>query len=401
MPKTFFGLGPTVGTYAERVALVSPEIGQLFYQTDTDEYLEYSAFNGSNRWVQAAPRANKNFVINGGMGVAQRGVTSAGSTTGGYLTCDRWTGAISSLGTWTNTQENDAPVGIGKSWKWLCTTADASPAAADFALVRQGVEGQNLQTLLKGTAAAKLCNVSFWVKSNVVGTYVLYLNDNVNTRIICGSYSISSVNTWEYKTVTLAGDTVGALTNSNVVGIYLSFGLAFGSNYTSAPLQTSWSTGQTGLGTGQVNVAAAVNNYWQITGVQWEVGSAPSEFEFETFETTLRKCQRYFCKTFSYGTVPASNAGQPGSLLFPKASTTAAGGAYAQTWRFPVEMRDAPNPITTYSPSAAGANFFDEAGGAVLVAVGQIGTGGVFVYNSGAAVVGRNAVIHVTAQSEL
>jgi hypothetical protein len=146
---------------------------------------------------------------------------------------------------------------------------------------------------------------------------------------------------------------------------------------------------------------AGASDYYDVTGVQLEAASAPSDFEFEDFGTTLRKCQRYFCKTFSYITIPASSAGQNGSLIFPKASTTAAGGAYAQTWRFPVEMRAAPNPVTTYSPSTAGANFFDEAGAAVVAATGQVGSGGVFIYNSGAAVVGRNAVIHATASAEL
>ena len=238
--------------------------------------------------------AFRNLIINGGMSVAQRGTSTASNTTGGYLTCDRWQGAIQALGTWTNTQESDGPAGFGKSWKWLCTTADASPAASDFALVRQGVEGQNLQQLLKGSASAKSSTVSFWVKSNVTGTYIVYLNDNVNSRLIAASYTISASATWERKTVTFAGDTTGALTNDSSAGIYLSFLLGVGSNYTSSSLQTSWSTGQTGLGTGQVNVAAATNNYWQVTGVQLEAGPVATPFEFEPFETTLRKCMRYY-----------------------------------------------------------------------------------------------------------
>lgn len=238
----------------------------------------------------------RNLIINGGMNVAQRGTSTASNTTGGYLTCDRWQGAISALGTWTNTQESDGPIGINKSWKWLCTTADASPAAADYMLVRQAIEGQNLQQLLKGSASAKSCTVSFWVKSNKIGTYIVYLNDDANGRIICASYTISVSATWEYKTVTFVGDTSGALNNTSSTGIWLSFTLGVGSNYTGSSLQTSWSTGQTGLGTGQVNVAAAVNNFWQVTGVQLEVGSVATPFEFEPFETTLRKCQRYFQK---------------------------------------------------------------------------------------------------------
>jgi hypothetical protein len=252
--------------------------------------------------------AFRNLIINGGMSVAQRGTSTASNTTGGYLTCDRWQGAIQALGTWTNTQESDGPAGFGKSWKWLCTTADASPAASDFALVRQGIEGQNLQQLLKGSASAKSSTVSFWVKSNVTGTYIVYLNDDANGRVICASYTISATATWERKTVTFVGDTTGVIGNNANAGIWLSFLLGVGSNFTSSSLQTSWGTGQTGLGTGQVNVAAATSNYWQVTGVQLEAGSVATPFEFEPYETTMRKCQRYYQKTdYFQGTSGGAN----------------------------------------------------------------------------------------------
>ena len=302
---SIFTSGHEVVTSSTKPA--SPSVGQLIYCTDTDEYLKYVSYGGANRWMQVDVKPNRNVIINSGMNVAQRGTSTASNTTGGYLTCDRWQGAINTLGTWTNTQESDGPIGINKSWKWLCTTADASPAAADYMIVRQAIEGQNLQQLLKGSASAKSCTVSFWVKSNKIGTYIVYLNDDANGRVICASYTISVSATWEYKTVTFVGDTSGVLNNTSSAGLWLSFTLGVGSNYTSSSLQTSWSTGQTGLGTGQVNVAAATSNYWQVTGVQLEIGSAPSEFEFEPFETTLRKCQRYYEKSYTYTDAPGTN----------------------------------------------------------------------------------------------
>jgi hypothetical protein len=176
----------------------------------------------------------------------------------------------------------------------------------------------------------------------VTGTYIVYLNNNPNGRIIAATYTISASATWERKTVTFAGDTTGAITNDASAGIYLSFGLGFGSNYTSAALQTSWSTGQTGLGTGQVNVAAAVSNYWQITGVQWEVGSVATPFEFEPFETTFRKCQRYFSKSTpitqtTFTTLAADSNMNSGCCWIT--SSTNGGGVRIP---FPVEMRAVP-----------------------------------------------------------
>ena len=274
--------------------------------------------------------AYRNVIINGGMSVAQRGTSTASIASANYYTCDRWKADINTLGTWTNTQESDGPAGFGKSWKWLCTTADASPAAADYMIVRQAVEGQNLQQLLKGSASAKSSTVSFWVKSNVTGTYIIYLNDDANGRVICASYTISASATWERKTVTFVGDTSGVLGNTSSAGIWLSFLLGIGSNSTSAPLQTSWSTGVTGLGTGQVNVAAATNNYWQVTGVQWEVGAVATPFEFEPFETTLRKCQRYFIRL-------VSGNNQTVSVGFANSSTT-----FYTLLYFPNTMRQAP-----------------------------------------------------------
>jgi hypothetical protein len=339
--------------------------------------------------------AFRNLIINGGMSVAQRGTSTASNTTGGYLTCDRWQGAIQSLGTWTNTQESDGPAGFGKSWKWLCTTADASPAASDYMLVRQGIEGQNLQQLLKGSASAKSSTVSFWVKSNVTGTYIVYLND-VNGRIICASYTISVSATWERKTVTFVGDTSGAITNDSNAGIYLSFALALGSNYTSGPLQTSWSTGQTGLGTGQTNLAAATSNYWQITGVQWEVGSVATPFEFEPFETTLRKCQRYFQKSFAPETTPAQNISTNAPLY---ATSAAADGNYRTPVPFITEMRAIPTTITTYNGYAANSSWRIVGGTSDRAVTANADSSRTFhVYQN---VTGSTLVGHWTASAEL
>ena len=182
----------------------------------------------------AHPPTFKNLIINGAMQVAQRGTSVTGVTSGGYLTADRWFSAVDTQGTWTKSVENDAPTGSGfrKSLKMLCTTADASPAAGDALNVQHRFEGQNLQHIKKGTAAAEQLTVSFWVKSNVTGTYIAEFYDGNNTRQVSKSYTISASGTWEKKTITIPAYTTGSFNNDNALSVYLLFWRGAGSNHT-------------------------------------------------------------------------------------------------------------------------------------------------------------------------
>lgn len=239
---------------------------------------------------------SRNLLYNGAMQVAQRGTSTASITASGYYTADRWLFAVSSAGTWTESVENDAPTGSGfrKSTKLLCTTADASLAAGDLALFLQILEGQDLQALRKGTSQTQPVTVSFWVKSNVTGTYILDIFDSTNTRGISRSYTVSSAGAWEFKTITFPGDTVGTLNNDNAGSLNFRWWLAAGSSYQSGTLQTSWAASSSSVAVGQVNVASATNNYWQVTGVQLNVGSVAAPFEFKPYGQELRECQRYY-----------------------------------------------------------------------------------------------------------
>lgn len=255
--------------------------------------------------------AFRNVIINGGMSVAQRNTSVASITTGGYYTADRWNlGTDGTFGTWTQSVENDAPTGSGlrKSLKMLCTVARASLSANDALVFEQKLEGQNVQHFVKGTSSAKAMTVSFWVKSNVTGLYAVRLRDDTNSRHICATYTISSSGTWEKKTVTFVGDSTGIINNDNASGLVMQFWLVAGSTYAGGTLATSWATiNNANCAVGQTNTASAINNYWQITGVQLEAGSVATPFEFEPFETTFRKCQRYYEKSYSYSVVPGTN----------------------------------------------------------------------------------------------
>ena len=239
----------------------------------------------------------RNIIINGDMSLAQRSASETGVNTTGYYTVDRFKLTNASAGTWTQSQSTDVPTGQGfaTSLKMDCTSADASPSSGDVLILQQLIEGQNLQYLKKGTANAESLTLSFWVKSNKTGTYICELRDVDNNRTISKSYTISSANTWEKKTITFDGDTTGAFGNDNAESLRCSFYLNAGSDYTSGTLQTSWS-GRTNANraVGQVNLADSTSNEFYITGVQLEAGTSASDFQFLPVDVNLRRCERYY-----------------------------------------------------------------------------------------------------------
>jgi len=241
--------------------------------------------------------AFKNIVINGDMSIAQRGTSASSVASNGYHSCDRWRYAESSSAVVTISQATDVPTGQGfaKSFKVDCTTADASLGAAEYVLLQQKIEGQNLQYLKKGTSSAESLTLSFWVKSTKTGTFIAMLYDRDNTRQIAKSYTVSSSDTWEKKTITFAGDTSGTLDNDNASSLELWLWLGVGSNYSSGTLATSWETETAAnQAVGQVNAVDSTSNNFLITGVQLEAGTTASDFEFLPVDVNLKRCYRYY-----------------------------------------------------------------------------------------------------------
>jgi hypothetical protein len=240
--------------------------------------------------------SNRNLIINGAMQVAQRGTSVTGVTTNGYRTCDRMEINVSNLGTYTLTQESDGPDGFSNSLKIDCTTADASPASSDYVFLAHKIEGQNLQHLKKGTANALPVTVSFWVKSNMTGTYQFNARDNDNVRYVSATYTVNAADTWEYKTLTLAGDTTGALDNDANESLKLEWWLDSGSNFNSGSTNTSWAAASNANRNSSttVNIGDSTSNYFQITGVQLEVGDTATPFEHRSYGDELARCQRYY-----------------------------------------------------------------------------------------------------------
>ena len=244
--------------------------------------------------------AFKNIIINGDMSIAQRGTSTTGiGTSNGYFSCDRWKTGTSGTNTlrFTQSQSTDVPSGQGFpfSLKMDCTTADASLSSGDRIEISPRFEGQNLQYLKKGTSSAESLTLSFWVKSNKTGTYIVELFDTNNTRQISQAYTIDSASTWEKKTLTFAGDTTGVFTNDNNASLQVSWFLATGSNMTSGTLSTTWTSNtNANRAVGQVNLADSTSNEWYITGVQLEAGTSASDFEFLPYDVNKRRCLRYY-----------------------------------------------------------------------------------------------------------
>jgi len=241
----------------------------------------------------------RNIIINGDMSIAQRSTSETNVSTG-YKTCDRW--RISrGAGQITMSQDTDVPTGQGfaKSLKFLEASSGANPGASDVNLITQRIEGQNLQYLLKGTSSAKSLTLSFWIKASVTGTYIAHLTDDDNSRFISKAYTVSSANTWEYKTVTFPPDTTGAFANDNGRSLDVELYFGAGSNFTSGTLNTTWNSyTAANQAVGQVNALASANDYVQFTGIQLEAGTSASDFEFLPHDVNEDRCLRY-CEVYT------------------------------------------------------------------------------------------------------
>jgi len=248
--------------------------------------------------ADAGGLTGRNLIINGAMQVAQRGTSSTTTSLNSYATVDRFRTLITvAFGELVLTQEQstDAPTGFATSYKLTVSTPETALAANELLRLEQRIEGQNLQHLKKGTSDAKAVTLSFWVKGSITGTYTINILDKDNLRTIAKSYTINSANTWEYKTVTFAGDTSGALDNDNADSLTVVWNLAAGTDRTSGTLATSWEANTAAnLAVGQTDIVTTSGATWQITGVQLEVGETATPFEHRSYGDELRRCQRYY-----------------------------------------------------------------------------------------------------------
>ena len=237
----------------------------------------------------------KNLVINGAMTVDQRGGASGA---GNHYTLDRWEWNQSSGDACTKSQDSTVPsgAGFGYSLKIDVTTAGGNASSAQYDIIQQCIEAQNLQHLEYGTASAKTLVLSFWFRSPKTGTHCVAIYAPDGDRSYIREFTIASADTFEYFSMTFPGDTGGTIDNNTGAGFLLLWPLQAGSNFQTTANQ--WASGQDFATSNQQNLLDSTSNNIYITGVQLEVGdgvtNAPSDFEFEDYGTTLRKCRRYY-----------------------------------------------------------------------------------------------------------
>lgn len=283
----------------------------------------------------------RNLIINGAMTVAQRGTSQQiTDSSGGYFTCDRWrysqfNGYAADIDA-TMSQETDTPNNTFKnSFKFLVGTGTAA-AAGDAIAIEQIIEGQDIVQLAQGTSDAKKFTVSFWVKASIAGTYCISLHSGKSfgsNRSHVKEYTISSANTWEYKTVTVDGDTSGTWAEDNGAGLSLAFTLGAGSTYQGAA--NTWSDSDYFSTSNQTQLTETTNATWFVAGVQLEVGETATPFEHESYDTTIQKCYRYYFKLF-----PAASQRNYLGTCYVKNSTQS-----RVVVTFPVPLRTVPTAI--------------------------------------------------------
>jgi hypothetical protein len=255
----------------------------------------------------SATRPFQNRIINGAMVIDQRNAgASVTPTTDSTYTLDRWKARLTQSSKYSVQQNAGSvtpPVGF-TNYLGVTSLSAYSVGASDFFVLQQVIEGFNVADLGFGTANAKTITISFWVRSSLTGTFGGSIYNDGGSRNYPFTYTISAANTWEQKSVTIAGDTSGTWGTINGAGIQLQFGLGVGSTYSGTA--GAWAATNYLSATGAVSVVGTNGATFYITGVQLEVGSTATSFDYRPYGTELALCQRYFYllgKTSTYSTM--------------------------------------------------------------------------------------------------
>ena len=277
----------------------------------------------------------KNRIINGGMSIDQRNAGASVIPVSAQYTVDRWGAAVTAASKFSVQQNAGSvtpPAGF-INYLGVTSLSAYSIAAGDIFAVYQAIEGLNIADLAWGTASAKTVTLSFWVRSSLTGTFGGSLRNSASNRSYPFSYTISVANTWEQKSVTIAGDTSGTWLTTNGVGIYVTLSLGSGSTYSASA--GSWVAGNFTSATGAVSVVGTNAATFYITGVQLEVGSQATSFDFRSVTQELQLCQRYYWKTI---TTSSNNF-----ICWVRSVNTV--DAYGYIYN-PVTMRDGASAVT-------------------------------------------------------
>ena len=249
-------------------------------------------------------QAGKNLIINGNMAIDQRNSGASVTIPAASITytLDRWFGYAAQASKFTVQQNAGSVTPPSGFTNYIGATSSSSYSvgASDLFITSQRIEGLNTAHLAWGTADAKTVTLSFWVRSSLTGTFGGSVKNSAGNRSYPFSYTISSANTWEQKTITISGDTTGTWLTTNGIGIDLNFGLGAGASYVGTA--GSWQSANLVSATGATSVVGTSGATLYITGVQLEVGTTATPFEHLQYGQQLALCQRYF-QTFSHAWV--------------------------------------------------------------------------------------------------
>jgi hypothetical protein len=304
---------------------------------------------GDGSIVSSGSQGFKNKIINGAMMIDQRFAGSANTPADSAYTIDRWQFWSSQSGKLSIQQSTTAPNGFSNSML-VTSLSSYSVASTDEIGFTTKLEGYNIVDLAWGTSDAKTVSLSFWVRSSLTGTFGGSIGNSGLSRVYVFSYTINQANTWEYKTITITGETSGTWEKTNALGLSLNFQFGAGSSSTRTQPAGSWYSGSTSLrgASGQVNLAATSGATWYMTGLQLEKGTTASTFEFRSYQKELILCYRYFLR-YGQGTIVGSGASDGGTNLRVVNAIT------------PVSMRAAPsyawNNVYTYSGNLSNYGF--------------------------------------------
>jgi hypothetical protein len=295
----------------------------------------------------------KNRIINGAMVISQYNGTAFNITANDGYCIDRWKynstqngkGSLQQI----STSGNAASAGFSNALAFTSNSA-YSVVTGDSIAFLQNIEGFNSSDLQFGTSSAKTITLSAWVYSSLTGTFGGAISNSAVNRSYPFSYTISSANTWTQISITIAGDTSGTwIGATNGIGLRVFFSIGAGATFSGTA--GTWASADYRSCTGATSVVGTNGATFYITGVQLEVGSSATGYEYRQYGQELALCQRYFQSTFPIGIAPQQNYGSVYELYAVCTQGSATGT------KFVVPMRATPSTITTYNPFASNASF--------------------------------------------